>query len=411
MKKILISLSIIGAVAALAVTGTRALFSDTETSAGNVFTAGSIDLKVDHLAQTYDGLDCNTASVEVVSDTTNKVTGTVGGNDPVSFPHNALLVTSINPAWTASILGANWIWSQDPTPLTEYNIDTIYTFEKTFNWMGPVTGATLALSIGTDNSYEIYLNGHLVAGDNTEQNYNAAGQDTYTGTVISNQIVQGENTLRFVVKNWARPQGETWDNPGGLLYKLVIDGNPTSNDFKAHCQLWNEKDLVQGDHFWTIGDVKPGDYGTNLISLHVLSNDAYTCLYTGGTTDLENGINNAEAKAGDVTLAVGELSNYLNAIVWADNGNGVHDSGEAVLYNGPLKGEYIPKQALASNGIGYLGLAWCAGTQTVDAGTGVISCSGAGNQNDAQTDSFTADLTAYAVQQRNNTSFDCSSIR
>ncbi len=44
MKKILISLSVIAAVAAIAVGGTIAYFSDTETSSGNTFTAGTLDL-------------------------------------------------------------------------------------------------------------------------------------------------------------------------------------------------------------------------------------------------------------------------------------------------------------------------------------------------------------------------------
>ena len=46
-KKILISLSVIGVVAAIAIGGTIAFFSDTETSTGNTFTAGSLDLLVD----------------------------------------------------------------------------------------------------------------------------------------------------------------------------------------------------------------------------------------------------------------------------------------------------------------------------------------------------------------------------
>lgn len=46
MKKIIISLSIIGAVAAVAIGGTVAYFSDTETSTGNTFTAGTIDIAV-----------------------------------------------------------------------------------------------------------------------------------------------------------------------------------------------------------------------------------------------------------------------------------------------------------------------------------------------------------------------------
>jgi len=56
-KKILISLSIIGAVAAIAIGGTVAYFSDTETSTGNTFTAGSIDLKVDNHCY-YNGAEC-----------------------------------------------------------------------------------------------------------------------------------------------------------------------------------------------------------------------------------------------------------------------------------------------------------------------------------------------------------------
>jgi Ca-activated chloride channel family protein len=46
-KRILISLSVIGAVAAIAVGGTIAYFSDVETSTGNTFTAGRLDLIVD----------------------------------------------------------------------------------------------------------------------------------------------------------------------------------------------------------------------------------------------------------------------------------------------------------------------------------------------------------------------------
>jgi len=47
-KKIIISLSVIAAVAAIAIGGTIAYFSDTETSTGNTFTAGEIDLTVDN---------------------------------------------------------------------------------------------------------------------------------------------------------------------------------------------------------------------------------------------------------------------------------------------------------------------------------------------------------------------------
>lgn len=47
MKKILMSLLTIGLVSAVAFGATRALFSDTETSVDNTFTAGTIDISVD----------------------------------------------------------------------------------------------------------------------------------------------------------------------------------------------------------------------------------------------------------------------------------------------------------------------------------------------------------------------------
>jgi len=48
MKKVLISLGVIAFVGAAAVGATGAFFSDTETSTGNTFTAGAIDLKIDN---------------------------------------------------------------------------------------------------------------------------------------------------------------------------------------------------------------------------------------------------------------------------------------------------------------------------------------------------------------------------
>jgi len=54
-KKILVSLGIIGAVAAVIIGGTVAYFSDVETSSGNTFTAGNLNLKLDVDSQDYDG--------------------------------------------------------------------------------------------------------------------------------------------------------------------------------------------------------------------------------------------------------------------------------------------------------------------------------------------------------------------
>ena len=58
MKKIIVSAVTIVAVAAVVVGATTAFFSDTETSRGNTFAAGEIDLKLDSQSH-YAGLVCN----------------------------------------------------------------------------------------------------------------------------------------------------------------------------------------------------------------------------------------------------------------------------------------------------------------------------------------------------------------
>jgi len=70
-KKILISLCVIGAVAAIVVGGTIAYFSDTETSTGNTFTAGSLDLLVDNTCY-YNGAPCpEPTDIETTWESTN----------------------------------------------------------------------------------------------------------------------------------------------------------------------------------------------------------------------------------------------------------------------------------------------------------------------------------------------------
>ncbi len=63
MRKILLSLGAIAFTAALAAGATGAFFTDTETSTGNVFTAGSIVLSVDDV-QHYNNAICTKTSTD-----------------------------------------------------------------------------------------------------------------------------------------------------------------------------------------------------------------------------------------------------------------------------------------------------------------------------------------------------------
>jgi len=409
MKRILISLSIIGAVAAIATGVTIALFNDTETSTGNIFVAGTMDLKVDHLAQTYNGADCKTCSVEIVSDTSNIVATTTGGSDGPNLPHNAVLAW-VHSAWTATTSGASWIWTTYPTTDYDATHDVYYTFEKTFEWWGPVVDVSLSLGVGSDNSYEVYLNGNFVSQDVNENNF--AVLDNIPAGNVTPLINQGTNTLQIRVKNWQPVgwQGTPYTNPGGLLYKLTINGNCGDDWFKRHCRLWGLKDLAQGDTFWNFDDIKPGDRGINVISLHAYDNDAYACLIANHIVDAEETVVDPEIAAGDnIASVVGELSQYIKFFAWEDDNDGVYEVGELIIA-GPDSpfATAIGKISLTESHTEYIGLAWCAGTQSLNGNN--IVCDGSSMGDIAQTDILSAYFTAYAEQQRNNEAFDCSKV-
>ena len=180
----------------------------------------------------------------------------------------------------------------------------------------------------------------------------------------------------------------------------------------GQCKLWEEKDLEPGDFVWNFGDVKPGDYGRDVLSYHVYDNDSWACMYLN-KEDLENTITDPEIKAGDSTTPQGELSEYMNVFIWKDiNHNGVYEPGSegTSLYEG-LLGDltYLPlaepNNPLIACQTKYLGIEWCFGKLTFDGS--VFKCDGTGNQNDAQSDILNETIKFYVEQSRNNSEFKC----
>lgn len=412
MKKILLSLGTLVVVGAVVWGATAAFYNDTETSSGNIFVAGSIDLKVDHLKQTYNGVDCKTCDVEVWSDTSNDViVKSLNASDPLAVPHSAKLVSNPHVRWTADVgdSRAKWIWATDPTLQNDTTQNVEYTFEKRFSWYGPFVGSSLSFAVGSDNSIVVYLNGHEIGNNNSEFGYQ--NPITIDASVINPFILQGENSLTFKVTNWGQTGGSPSSNPGGLLYYFDIDGNCGDAYFQTQCRLWQETDLTD-QKFFRFDDIKPGDFGTNVISLHVYDNDAYACLITSDGVDDENEVMESE---GNDTGPTGELQNYIDVFTWVDSDkDGEYDSNESAL-GGPLSLGQLGSIAsydddyLTATTTEYIGLAWCAGTLGAVAGQ-EFSCDGSGMLNDAQSDSFSASLTAYAEQVRNNGAFRCADV-
>src|SRR3989344_4689479 len=228
MKKILLSLSVIAVVGVIVAGATGAFYNDTETSNGNIFVAGSIDLKVDQTRASYNGEECKTCHLEIVSDST-----TVVGTAP------AVVLSVVHPAWTADLDGGHvagmpndgandgskWIWITDgPTiPTTDQD----YTFDRSFVWNGTATAATLYLA--TDNLYtSVKLNGNLIGSTADDNNFQLATEDVFAG--VEGFLVQGTNVLQVTVRNIGLGGSTPTSNPAGLLFKLEIDGACQGND-------------------------------------------------------------------------------------------------------------------------------------------------------------------------------------
>lgn len=197
---------------------------------------------------------------------------------------------------------------------------------------------------------------------------------------------------------------------------------------------WQLSDLTN-QLFFSFIDLKPGDIGEDTISIHVGSNDAWACMAADLTSTPDNGINEPEGDAGDVTDGPtgGELQNFLSFTFWEDDGDNVYEVGETIIpqLTGSssviFDGDWLPiadsqnGPALVGDSTSYIGKAWCFGTLTpapvaqgantspLVRGTG-FTCNGAGENNIAQTDSIVVDVSFYAEQSRNNGQFLCSSL-
>lgn len=437
-KQILISLSVIAAVAAVAVGGTMALFSDTETSNGNIFTAGAIDLKVDHTYASYNGEECNDCVVPVnapqliVNGGFENPEPTDNGGTWQVYPDDTLTSWDVvsgsgleiqeNAVPGAVAHGGDQLAELDShvpglpnsaieqkistTPGQKYRL-TFYQSPRPNN--GPDTDNAIALSVLVTSNSGVLVN-------QTVGNPSSGATTNWTLYTFDFTALDNQTTIRFT------DAGSEPDTLGGFLDDVSVKMLDCPTDTYTltkggTCKLWSEKDLQQGDVFWNFTDVKPADWGKNTISLHVYSNDAFVCLMPKNVQDLENGIVNPETAAGDGPVVgpapgYGELSSELEFFMWQDNdADNTYDLSEPILVPAGTAFSAIASSQLALSSpapVTLVGVQWCAGDQALAVTN--VTCDGNGMGNIAQTDKVIADFVAYAVQQRNNSGFTCASL-
>ena len=151
------------------------------------------------------------ATSSLVSDGTTMVDG-----------HGAVPVTTpVHSAWTASIPGATWIWSE--ADVLDATVDTTKTFTKTFTVVGTPLDSTLTLA--ADNNYDVYVNGVADLAPGCSDSTGATFASVQTCAIPAEMLLIGTNTTSIVVKNWAVSGSDAKSNPAGLLYKLTLNNN------------------------------------------------------------------------------------------------------------------------------------------------------------------------------------------
>lgn len=209
----------------------------------------------------------------------------------------------------------------------------------------------------------------------------------------------------------------------GETFDLKIDSRAFWNGVLQPGSTWALKNLhPSSDKFFNLDDVKPGDRGNATISLHV-NKDAWICLDFEKLKEKENGRNEPELLEDNSGGAnSGELADGTEFFGWFDDGDNVFEVGETPLFGTSTSKQAATKvlnqmtYALADSKTGnpltasstrYVGIEWCAGDLQVNIATAVITCDGTAMGNEAQTDSFSVDVSLRAVPVKDNKKFTC----
>ena len=164
-------------------------------------------------------------------------------------------------------------------------------------------------------------------------------------------------------------------------------------------------------------DIKPGDVHERTLSFHVDNNDAWLCAIVENVNNSENGINEPEGVVDD-TPNQGELAAMSDLHIWSDGIDGVTPNAGNNQFNPGADGDITavgPNRTLPTSDT-----VW----PIADSTTNIYGAPGPLNAsttyymgveyslppqvgNEAQTDSYSADIRFYAVQSRSNEQFSC----
>ena len=210
-------------------------------------------------------------------------------------------------------------------------------------------------------------------------------------TSVGNKFVAGKFNLK--IDNTCHYNGKVCSKVGDVY---LWEGTQEP----CYC-TWEEKDL-DGELYFNLLDVKPGDYGEDTVSLHIINNDAWMCAEIKNLASDDNGCEKPESDI-DTTCGVGEgeLKDNLFFSVWKDlNCDNILDAGEQILVQDQPAQAGVWPIADSTNGMPIPG--------------GATVCYGVkwncplSTSNIIQTDSVEGDVIFTAVQSRHMPEFVCT---
>lgn len=429
MKKLLISLSIIGVIAAVGVGISVALFNDTEISAGNTFTAGGLDLKVDNTGH-YNGYICQGGqwTCEPWADYVEAFDQGVRKNGSPVLAERSDPTKALGPAqysdtpnfvslgFTTGINGYIVLgYTNKILNGTGYDLKVVET-----SYGNPSESAypeKAKVYVSKDGINWSYLG--IAALDEQFDMDNGLASDESTPFVLDwAKFVKLQDISDKTSPNFPN-DADGFDVDGVQAFHCSAE--PVELEGKKCDLSWALEDIGPTHKFFDYEDIKPGDQGEDTISFHVYDNPAYACVIFHNVNNNENGLIDPEAEAGDTTEEYGELPENLTFFAWVDDGDNIWEGGEEPLFNpqvgsgAPLvDGEAyalaVPQTApIQPSTTHYIGIAWCAGTLTVG-DFNALTCDGSTMGDEAQTDQLSADISFYIEQARNNSNFNCGSV-
>ncbi len=245
MKKIIISLSIIGVVAAVIVGGTVAFFSDTETSTGNTFTAGSIDLKIDNDAW-FNGEQQEQFSWEL-SDLTNQLFFNYTDLKPGDWEEDTVSIHVIdNPSWVC--VDINLTKDADETCTEPEWEDDEFCGDGDPLWNGEL-GGEMEFIFWADDGDDVYEDDEQIvySGNMRDNLYDVtlpivdSNYNIFTG--LSNNPLPGEETV-YIGKAFCFGEIDAYgvtpgDNSPGDDPGFDCDGGPVNNASQSDSVMGN----------------------------------------------------------------------------------------------------------------------------------------------------------------------------